>query len=222
MPVAAWWRPPGIHTGCAGVTQSFRRDAWGRERPAGVTEEHLRRRKPEVLGGSLPSLPQPHIWIRVGIGCTVWAMNTGVSCTAGVTGVVTPPVTPDPEPVTGCRGILRPTGSSCYRHFLLPRQTVPAVFRPSFPCALWIMFAPFSMLGFAPRGRCCSAARDRRFVPWDLARSFVAGQGRAVGGRQAACSPEAVAGWVTLRWRCVPTYSSGHAWRMSRQSAAGT
>ncbi len=142
--------------------------------PAGSED----RRDSEVAPVFYPDPPDGSGW---GSGFAVWPMNTGVSCTAGVTGAVTPPVTPDPGPVTGCHGILRltrtpPTGICCRD-------------RPSPLC-----FGSRSRSPSGSRSRCSrcqvsipaitdvSVARDRRFVPWDLARSFAVGQGRVVRG----------------------------------------
>ena len=98
---------------------------WERPDSAGVTQEHLRGPETGGFPGVAPVFcPDPPYGSGWGSGFAVWPMNTGVvlygKCDGGCdTG---------PRPVTGCHGILRLAGGSSYRH-LLPRQTIPALFR---------------------------------------------------------------------------------------------
>ena len=105
----------------------------------------------------------------------------GCSGTAGVTGAVTPPVTPDPEPVTGCHGILRRTGSSRYRHSCSRHRPSPPGFGPR-SRGLWTTFRAGSRCQVSiPSVAVRSVARDRPSVPRDLARSSSRGRGALSG-----------------------------------------
>ena len=98
-----------------------------------------------------------------------------------MTVAVTPPVTPDPGPVTGCHGILA-----------LPPTSICS--RSSPPCSAVAPVHPWAHVRGVLDVRSSMPASILggpevvRFVPWDLARWFAVGQGRVVRGAGMACT----------------------------------